>query len=211
MADVHCPSPRSRVPTPASHSGSKIVAAGEVYVEEQVDVPVPSEKGKEKAKATEPEIERELMEDGDLGDADCIARELLCDSPDDQGKDKHLDGRGSAGSSSDEDEDEEEGDELMALSTDYLQRCVFLYSSLLVSQVFFFCRFECSLYLTFCCSIDSLISHLSDILMLLGTSTFSTPTVLNWKWRTPKTRFSHVGCITSKNPRIQWPGSSRPR
>jgi hypothetical protein len=101
------------------------VAAGEVYVEERVDIPVASEKGKEKAKATEPEKEREPMDDGDVGDADCIAQELLCGSPDDQGEDRHLDGRGSAGSSSDEEEDEEEGDELMALSTDYLQRCVF--------------------------------------------------------------------------------------
>ena len=131
------------------------MAAGEVYVEERVDFPVPSEKGKEKAKATEPEIVREPMEDGDLGDADCIARELLCDSPDDQGEDKHLDGRGSAGSSSDE-EDEEEGDELMALSTDYLQRCVFSLF-FVICPPGFFRRFECSLYLIFCCSVDSLI------------------------------------------------------
>ena len=122
-ADVHCSPPRSRVPTPVSVSSSKIVAAGEVYVEEQVRSPAPIEKGKEKAK--EPEIERESTDDGDLGDADCIAQELLCDTPDGQSEDKDLDSRGKDGSSSDEEEEEEEEDEMMTLSTDYLQRCVF--------------------------------------------------------------------------------------
>jgi len=132
-ADVHHLSPRSRVPTPANDSGSKIVAAGECYVEGQVDIPEPSEKGKEKAKPLEPEIEREPMDDGDLGDADCIAQELLCDTPDDRGEDKHLNGRESAGSSSDE---EEEEDELVILSTEYLQRYVCHDSLPFVLQVF---------------------------------------------------------------------------
>ena len=145
--DVSRHSPRSRLPTPTGDTGSKIVASREVYVEEQIDIPAPSEKGKERAKAKEPEIEREPMDDGDLGDADCIARELLYNTPDGQGEDKNLDGRGSTGSSSDEEEEEEESDELVVLSTDYLQRCVFPYCSPFVPH--FFRRFECSVYLIF--------------------------------------------------------------
>jgi len=124
--DDHCSPPRSRFPTPVSDSSSKIVTVREVYVEEQVCSPAPIEKGKEKAK--NPEIERESTDDGDLGDADCIAQELLCDTPDGQSEDKNLDSRGKDGSSSDEEEEEEEEDEMVTLSTDYLQRCVFHFS-----------------------------------------------------------------------------------
>ena len=49
-----------------------------------------------------------------------------------------------------------------------------------------------------CSSVVPLI-YLYDILMVLGTSTFSVPTVLNSRWHRLNTHFSHVVCITFKN------------
>jgi len=71
--------------------------ASQCYVEEQLRSPAPSEKGKEGEQ--EPGIEQASIDDGDLGDAHCIAQELLCDTPDSQGEgeDKGVDSRGRMG------------------------------------------------------------------------------------------------------------------
>ena len=122
---------RSTTPSPASTAVHRPAPAGDPFAKPalarvdpdgQARASVPTEKGQEKTK--EPEIEREPTEDVDLGDADCIARELLCRTPDQQ-EDKDLEGRARVGSSSSGEDDEEEGDELVALSMEYLQQCVF--------------------------------------------------------------------------------------
>jgi hypothetical protein len=120
-ANVHQLSPRPLL-TPARDSSAKPTLAP-VDPEGQVRASVVTEKAQEKTKA--PEIEGEPTEDVDLGDVDCVARELLCPSSPDHLQDEDLEGRGRVGSSSGGEEEEDEGDELVALSTEYLQKCVF--------------------------------------------------------------------------------------
>jgi len=118
--DVRRPSPLPCLATPAGNSLAE-PALAQAGPEGQVRPSVLTENGQ---KTKESEIEREPTEEVDVGDADCIAQELLCRTPDQQ-EDENLEQPVRVESSNAGNEEEEEGDELVALSTEYLQQCVF--------------------------------------------------------------------------------------